>query len=752
MLKFPQMPNPEGVRMKRDTNQIYYLLFFLSGFPALLYQIVWQRALFTLYGVNIESVTMIVTVFMLGLGLGSLAGGWLSSQPGIRLLLAFGLIEFSIGAFGAASLWIFHRIGAITAGASTLTTGLVAFALLLVPTMLMGSTLPLLVEHFVRRTGNVGESVGLLYSVNTLGSGVACLAAAFLLMRLFGESGSVHLAVCFNLVVGISAFFLQRKFPTPSRQKETPQSATPQQTIPFWIAMILAGVTGFIALAYEIIWYRLYAFVSGGSAPCFATLLAFYLLGIAYGSFAVRDACRNKLGNDIRRTLGATASVVILGTIAAFLLGPVLARWVVYIDYHLSYVLVFVAAALLGSAFPLLAHAAIDPAQGSGKHISFLYMSNIVGSTLGSFLVGFVILDFWSTRATSLLLLVLGFAAASVLAALSWPKLSKGLFAAEAIACLALAFSTVPLFSGLYERLMFKSSYNSRMAFSDLIENRSGVIGVYPDSHTYGYPTRVVFGGGAYDGQINTDILHDSNGLVRVYAICGMHPKPASVLIIGLAAGAWAQVVANDPNVHDVTAVEINPGYLPIIQKYPEVQSLLTNPKVHIVIDDGRRWLVAHPERRFDFILMNTTFNWRANMSNLLSTEFMHLLRTHMKPGGIAYYNTTWSGEAMATGASAFPYALRFMGFLAVSDSPITLDKNRWRGALTSYRIDGTPILDLANPAQQVRLESVLKLADGLDTANGEIESRTSLLAHYKNARLITDDNMGTEWLQPSEH
>ena len=208
--------------MKRDTNQTYYLLFFLSGFPALLYQIVWQRALFTLYGVNIESVTMIVTVFMLGLGMGSLAGGWLSSRPGIRLLLAFGLIEFSIGTFGAASLWIFHRIGAITAGASTLTTGLVAFALLLVPTMLMGSTLPLLVEHFVRRTGNVGESVGLLYSVNTLGSGVACLAAAFLLMRLFGESGSVHLAVCFNLFVGVSAFVLQRKFPAPARQKDAP--------------------------------------------------------------------------------------------------------------------------------------------------------------------------------------------------------------------------------------------------------------------------------------------------------------------------------------------------------------------------------------------------------------------------------------------------------------------------------------------------------------------------------------------------
>ena len=177
MLKFTQMSNLPGAPTKRDTNRIYYLLFFLSGFPALLYQIVWQRALFTLYGVTIESVTIIVTVFMLGLGFGSLAGGWLSSRPRIRLLLAFGLIEFSVGTFGFASLWIFHRIGALTAGASTLSTGLISFALLLVPTMLMGSTLPLLVEHFVRRTGNVGESVGLLYSVNTLGSGAASLWA-----------------------------------------------------------------------------------------------------------------------------------------------------------------------------------------------------------------------------------------------------------------------------------------------------------------------------------------------------------------------------------------------------------------------------------------------------------------------------------------------------------------------------------------------------------------------------------------------
>jgi spermidine synthase/MFS family permease len=743
------MAGQEAPPVKRDTNRVYYLLFFLSGFPALLYQIVWQRALFTLYGVNIESVTIIVTVFMLGLGMGSLAGGWLSNRPGIRLLLAFGLIEFSVGIFGAASLWIFHSIGALTAGASTTATGLIAFALLLIPTMLMGSTLPLLVEHFVRRTGNVGESVGLLYSVNTLGSSVACLAAAFLLMRLLGETGSVRLAVCFNIAVAVTALILQAKFPPPTGRKDAASDQKPQKTVPFWIGMLLAFVTGFIALAYEIVWYRLYAFVSGGTAPCFAMLLAFYLLGIAYGSFAVRDACRKNLGNELPRTLEAAASVVMLGSIFAFLLGPELGVWVVHLEYHVSFVLVFIAAALLGSAFPLLSHATIDPAQASGKHISFLYMSNIAGSTLGSFLVGFIVLDYWSTRATSVLLLGLGFIAALALAALARTRAPKALFITGAVACVVLALCSDSLFSGLYERLLFKTRYNNGMQFSDVVENRSGVVALHPTTADSGIPVKVVYSGGAYDGQLNTDLMHDSNGVIRAYAIAGLHPHPKNVLVIGLATGAWTQILVNNPEVQNVTVVEINPGFLPLIQKSPEVESLLSNPKVHIVIDDGRRWLVANPNRRFDFILMNTSFNWRANMSNLLSTEFMQLMRAHMNPGGIAYYNTTWSEDALATGATAFPNALRVLGFLAVSDSPFTLDKDRWRAALVSYRIDGRPVLNLADSKQRDRLEEVLHLASELDLPNGGLESRQSLLRRFKDARLITDDNMGTEWQDP---
>jgi predicted membrane-bound spermidine synthase len=158
---------------------------------------------------------VIVTVFMLGLGLGSLAGGRLSAVSGVRALRAFGLIELSIGAFGISSLWIFHRVAEFTAGKSMLITAIVAFLLLLIPTLLMGSTLPLLVAHLVRRTANVGESVG-------------------------------------------------------------------------------SAISGFSALAYEIVWYRIYSFTTGGTASSFANLLGFYLFGIAIGSLIVHDLCKKE--------------------------------------------------------------------------------------------------------------------------------------------------------------------------------------------------------------------------------------------------------------------------------------------------------------------------------------------------------------------------------------------------------------------------------------------------------------------------
>jgi spermidine synthase len=730
---------------KQEKLWPYYLLFFISGFPALLYQIIWQRALFTIYGVNIESVTVIVTVFMLGLGLGSLAGGKLSTASNINSLRAFGLIEISIGIFGLSSLWIFNRAALFTAGKSTTATGIITFLLLLLPTLLMGSTLPLLVAHLVRCTKNVGESVGSLYAVNTFGSAVACLLASLFLMRELGESGAIRLAASLNFLVGSAALLVQTQTDATSLEEipSVDTGAPEHETIPFGFGMLLAAATGFIALAYEILWYRIYSFTSGGTAACFAKLLAFYLFGIAYGALAVHDVCKERLRNDLRRTLWAGSVVVALGTVSAYLLGPAVSLAVGYIPYDVTFALVSISAALLGAAFPIFAHAAIDPAEQAGKKLSYLYLSNIVGSALGSFIIGFLILDHWSTSTASLLLLGLGFFVAVILAAFARPVGLKAKVAWSCLFCVALAASSDQLFSKMYERLLFKSFYHHGIALVNLVENRSGVIAV--DSN------ETVYGGGAYDGHFNIDPTHDTNGIFRAYAIAGLHPNPKQVLVIGLSSGSWAQIVANLPTVENVTIVEINPGYLPLIRQQHSVSSLLQNPKVHIVIDDGRRWLVSHPDRKFDFILMNTSFHWRANVTNLLSVEFLQLIRKHLNPGGVEYYNTTESEEVQFTGATVYPYALRVANFLAVSDSPIFLDRERLKAVLIGFRIDGQSVFDMDNPADRVRLEQIVNLPEVKNKASKEaldpvIEARSSLLNRLRGTRPITDDNMGSEW------
>ena len=198
-----------------------YLVFFLSGFAALLYQVVWQRSLYAIYGINIESVTMVVTAFMLGLGVGSVAGGAVSKDPKRPVLLMFALVELGIGLFGAVSLNVFHAVGNVTLGMGPVPTFLVTFFLVLVPTLLMGSTLPLLVAHLVRENKNVGKSVGTLYFVNTLGSAFASAAAVLYVLGHAGQTGSVRVAAALNVTVSLLAYVAHRRTQRPKEIEAT---------------------------------------------------------------------------------------------------------------------------------------------------------------------------------------------------------------------------------------------------------------------------------------------------------------------------------------------------------------------------------------------------------------------------------------------------------------------------------------------------------------------------------------------------
>jgi spermidine synthase len=741
-------PVAPAIRARFSLNRKwpFYILFFISGSPALVYQIVWQRSLFTLYGLNIQSVTVIVTVFMLGLGLGSLAGGRLSAIKGINTLRAFGSIELLIGLFGTFSLRLFHWIAQLTAGASTLSTAAISFFLLLIPTMLMGSTLPLLVEHRVRQTSNVGDSVGSLYCVNTLGSAVACFLVSAFLMRILGQSGSVRVAVAVNLMVGSSALLLALFDSSnhASIQLDSPhRDPRVRNTIPAFFGMVLAGAAGFVALSYEILWYHIYSFASGSKATCFAKLLGFYLLGIAYGSFAVHEQCRMNLKDDLARTLRAACIVICIGSIVAYLVIPAVAHSVAFVSYDLTFIFVSCAAALLGAAFPVICHASIGEGQGAGKNLSYLYLSNIVGSALGSLTIGFIAMDYLSTTAISNMLLLIGLALAGILALRAKPLPVRGILASASFACVFLLLVSRALFGGLFERLMFKSDPRPETSFREVVENRSGVVTVDQAD--------LVYGGGVYDGAFRIDPVNDTNGIFRAFAIAALHPNPRHVLVIGLSSGSWTQVLVNHPKIEDATVVEINPGYLPLIHKRPIVRSLLNNRKVHIDIDDGRRWLLAHPDSRFDFILMNTTHNWRANASNLLSVEFLQLIRKHLNAGGVLYYNTTNSERVQLTGATVYPFGLRVANFIAVSDSPIVFDRANWRRLLENYEIDGQRVFDLSKSVDRSCIDRWVAMPEShqkpeVGLFETSIEDRTSLLLRFQGLQIVTDDNMGTEW------
>lgn len=724
--------------------------FFVSGFPALIYQLVWQRSLFAIYGINVESVTVVVTAFMLGLGLGSLLGGLVSRLRKVPLLMAFGIVEVGIGMFGYFSLQLFDAVGAATLQAAPLVTALVTFLLVLVPTLLMGATLPILTAHLVRHTSNVGRSVGLLYFVNTLGSATACFAVALVLMRELGMHGAVNLAAGINLVVAAASFMAAALTKPAGGQEEgsTPKSTSTQRG-KFRLAMLVVAATGFISLSYEILWYRVHSFTTGGSALAFSTMLGAFLLGIAVGSLVARKFCTSE-GTGVERI--ALVNFVLFANAASFLVAP-LSAWLATLlpgqnAYPLLVPPVAIAAGLLGAMFPLICHHGVAPDKRAGSGLSYLYLANILGSAAGSLLTGFVLMDLMGLARISQVLALLGVALAVALVfvfRLEGVQRLRSLITAGITALVVLAGGAL-FFDGFYERLQYHDQHDQQHAFADIVENRSGVITVTPDG--------TVFGGGMYDGVFNTDLVHDPNMIVRAYSLGAFHADPREVLVIGLASGSWAQVVAHHPSVERMTIIEINPGYRQLIQKRPQVAGLLTNPKVEIVIDDGRRWLNRHPDRTFDAVIMNNTYNWRAHSSNLLSIEFLQLLARHLKPGGMALYNTTDSPEVQRTACMAFPHVVRIINNVWVSNRPLFPDKKRWRDVLVSYRIEGKPVLDMSDPTHRQRLEDVLAMVDEITRpvpARYGMEGRSSILARTEGKRIVTDDNMGTEWFLSRE-
>ncbi len=725
-------------------------LFFFSGFPALIYQLVWQRALFRIFGVNIESVTIVVSAFMLGLGLGALAGGWLSKDRRLPLLLLLALIEALTAVFGLVSLPIFESVGGLVLGAPLALSALVTLGLVVVPTLLMGATLPLLVGYLVQRSGNVGSAVGQLYYVNTLGAGAACLVAAILLFPMLGMKGAVHLAAALNAAVAlgaVAAHLVAGRRADSDRNTDRPLSSvasTARPALPFGAVLAMSCAAGLVSLSYEIFFVRAMSYATASSPFAFATTLGAFLIGLASGSRVGAEACAGMDGNAL---IGRMLRALLLGSAFGFLYLPMLSHlaWLDKGILGVGLLGVYLVARQWGLVMPCLAHLGVAADGQAGMRTGLLYLANIIGATSGSVLTGFVLMDHLTLVEVGQCLVVAGLGCALVLGlVMDYPRAARLKRAGAIILAGGLAVATLPAASGrLLEALQFKGGPQADIAFSTVIENRSGIVTV----DTSG----TVYGSGAYDGHFNVELVNDVNGIIRPYALSLFHPAPRDVLMIGLASGSWAQVLANHPQVASLTIVEINPGYIALVAGRPEVASVLASPKVRLVEDDGRRWLRLNPSRRFDAIVSNTTFHFRANATNLLSADFMEILKSHLNPGGVVFYNTTDSARVQRTGCSSFAHGARFTNHMVLSANVIDWDFARWRRNLLAYQIDGRAVLDPSNPVHTQGLERLMALEPltrpGGQRAPGDwIEPCERVLARTVGQSLVTDNNMGTEW------
>ncbi|MCE9568768.1 MAG: hypothetical protein K8R10_01945 [Rhodocyclales bacterium] len=511
------------------------------------------------------------------------------------------------------------------------------------------------------------------------------------------------------------------------------------------LALLLSFSIGFLSLSQEIVWVRLVSFGQSGRPHAFSLVLAAFLIGIALGAIGGRRLCRNSV--DLLRSAGMVLFVAAAVDLAALYLGPVILPYAP-IRLPLLVFMIALTAGLKGVLFPIVHHLGSQGDSGQvGRSVSRIYLGNVMGSSLGPIVTGFWLLDHIDVETTLALIGVLT-AALGVLAwAFAWWR--PGIAWVAPAALVAFGASSIVLPPALVIPLADSWGADKKQ-IRHVIQNRHGIIHVLKPPRGQGGD--VTFGGNAYDGRVNVDMDINSNELDRAYLMAVMHPGPRLALVVGLSSGAWTRAIEGMPGIEAVKVIEINPGYLELIGRYPDVAPLLSNPRVSIKIDDGRRWLRAHPDERFDLVFQNTTWHWRAYTTQLLSADYLREVKAHLKPGGVLASNSTASIDAYRTALEVFPHVVRYKGFIYMSDQPL------------AKRPDAEQVLRASRIGERPAFDDAL-FADGGVAArlvNDPLQSAQDYIAHSEgrdSARIITDMNLLPEfahgrpplfgWLRP---
>jgi spermidine synthase len=491
----------------------------------------------------------------------------------------------------------------------------------------------------------------------------------------------------------------------------------------FSFAWWLSFVIGFLSLSTEIVWVRIIGFGYETLPPAFSFVLACYLVGIALGAALGKRLCERT-----QNLYGAAALMLSLSALVD-VVSPTYVSGVIATDtaaLSLPALAIICTAALKSSLFPIVHHlGSVATGPRVGRSVSRIYFGNIMGATLGPLVTGFIAFDYLSTDEC------LGVAAAIALLAAAACVLKSSRHQLIGVPLLA---------SMIASAIAMRSIVPGAGSLASLANGGSGAMtGYIANSHGIIHTAltrggEFIFGGNVYDGIATTNVDTNPNGLDRVYLLALVHPHVKRVLSVGLSGGAWIRALQGFPEIERIDVIEINPGYVELARRYPQLAGFLKDSRVHIHIDDGRRWLRRNPTARFDAIVQNTTYHWRANVGNLLSREYFLECSQHLSPGGIFLGNTTGSYDVFTTAQSVFPATYRYANFMFASDHSLVKDMTRlWQ----VRRPDGK----LFHPGEAQHTSVLVRLS------TVPMEPAAQFLARHKTAgEIITDDNLLSEY------
>ena len=653
-----------------------FLVFFLSGLSGLIYQVAWVRQFGIAFGSTIHTTSLVVALFMLGLGGGSyLAGLWADrryARAPDSLLSAYGVFELLIAGLGLAASLVLPRLQTLAAGTASyvkdangwfvLSTGTyvaqacIALVALLPITLLMGGTLTLLIRHLVRADVDTasGPKIGALYAVNTFGAAVGAFLTDFSLVPSIGLRETELTAVALNVIAGVGAIALSRvRRPAKARRYKHDNIASGFSRTDggaeslVWCALALA-LSGFAGMGLEIVWLRHFNVLLGGFRAVFSLVMTTILVGIGAGAL-VGGVLARRVASPARALMMVLMLLVVaalygLASNGAEAIFAARAADLSELWFNLQPMLIEIGvpALLLGATFPL-GNASIQHVERSvGRRAGVLYLANTVGAVIGSLAAGYFLLPRFGMQGTAT---VLALAAGVSLAPLyllsstspfSEPDTRPRALRAGLLALVVIGAALV-VWLRLPENYIVLRALAPLTAPEKLTTVREGVTEVVAITERPGRGRALLTNGHAMS---STALLDQRYMRALAHIPLLSMTAPTRVLVIGFGVGNSTHAATLHSSVERVEVADLSRQILDSATSFRDANgNVLADPRVQVFVNDGREHLLMQPPAAYDLITLEPPPIAHAGVGALYSREFYELARTRLKADG---YLSQW--------------------------------------------------------------------------------------------------------------